>query len=67
MWDAIKTLTNPESIIQYGGIVLLALVIFAETGIFFGFFYREITLFYFREYCVKHTLNGLHCILKQWL
>ncbi|MFZ9451274.1 MAG: hypothetical protein ACO27N_04060 [Bacteroidia bacterium] len=29
MWDAIKTLTNPESIIQYGGIVLLALVIFA--------------------------------------
>ncbi|MFZ9295006.1 MAG: DedA family protein [Bacteroidia bacterium] len=38
MWDAIKTLTNPESIIQYGGIVLLALVIFAETGIFFGFF-----------------------------
>lgn len=29
---------NPESIIQYGGIGLLLLIIFAETGVFFGFF-----------------------------
>ncbi len=29
---------NPETIIQYGGLGLLLLVIFAETGIFFGFF-----------------------------
>lgn len=38
MWDFFKTLTDPQSIIQYGGIVVLALVIFAETGLFFGFF-----------------------------
>ena len=38
MWDFFKTLTDPQSIIQYGGIVLLALVIFSETGLFFGFF-----------------------------
>jgi membrane-associated protein len=30
---------NPESIIQYGGLVLLLLIIFAETGLFFGFFF----------------------------
>ncbi|MFZ6013921.1 MAG: hypothetical protein ACOYXT_26515, partial [Bacteroidota bacterium] len=29
---------NPENIIQYGGLGLLLLIIFAETGIFFGFF-----------------------------
>lgn len=36
--DFIKTLINPESIINYGGLTLLILVIFAETGLFFGFF-----------------------------
>jgi membrane-associated protein len=29
---------NPENIIQYGGLSLLLLIIFAETGVFFGFF-----------------------------
>lgn len=29
---------NPENIIQYGGLGLLLLIIFAETGVFFGFF-----------------------------
>ena len=29
---------SPESIIQYGGLGLLLLIIFAETGVFFGFF-----------------------------
>jgi membrane-associated protein len=33
-----KTLINPESIIKYGGLTLLLLVVFAETGLFFGFF-----------------------------
>ena len=41
--DFINTLVfldsfNPESIIQYGGLGLLLLIIFAETGVFFGFF-----------------------------
>lgn len=38
MIEFLKTLTDPESIIQYGGLWLLLLVIFAETGLFFGFF-----------------------------
>jgi membrane-associated protein len=29
---------NPENLIKYGGIGLLLLIIFAETGVFFGFF-----------------------------
>lgn len=29
---------NPENIIQYGGLALLLVIIFAETGLFFGFF-----------------------------
>jgi membrane-associated protein len=29
---------NPETIIQFGGLTLLLAIIFAETGVFFGFF-----------------------------
>ena len=36
--DFIKTLLNPESIIHYGGLVLLCAVVFIENGVFFGFF-----------------------------
>src|SRR5688572_21563085 len=38
MWEFLKTLTNPESIINYGGLWLLLFVIFAETGLLIGFF-----------------------------
>lgn len=37
-WEFIKELTNPESIIRYGGMALLVFVIFAETGLMVGFF-----------------------------
>lgn len=36
--EFLKTLTDPESIIKYGGLWLLLFVIYAETGLFFGFF-----------------------------
>jgi len=38
IWEFIKSLTNPETIIQYGGLVLILLIVFAENGILFGFF-----------------------------
>lgn len=38
MWEFFKQLTNPNSIIQYGGLGLLLFVIFAETGLLIGFF-----------------------------
>lgn len=37
-WEFIKELVDPESIIQRGGLALLLIVIFAETGLFIGFF-----------------------------
>lgn len=38
IFEFLKQLVNPESIIHYGGIYLLLLVVFAETGLFVGFF-----------------------------
>jgi membrane-associated protein len=38
MWEFLKQLTDPNSIIQYGGLWLLLVVIFAETGLLIGFF-----------------------------
>lgn len=38
MIDFLKQLTDPESIIKYGGLALLLFVIFAETGLLVGFF-----------------------------
>jgi membrane-associated protein len=37
--EFLKELVNPESIIRYGGLYLLLFVVFAETGLFFGFFF----------------------------
>jgi membrane-associated protein len=38
MWDIFKQITDPNSIIEYGGLWLLLFVIFAETGLLVGFF-----------------------------
>jgi len=38
IWNFLKELTNPESIINYGGWALLFFVVFAETGLLIGFF-----------------------------
>lgn len=38
MFEFLKQLTDPNSIIQYGGLGLLLFVIFAETGLLVGFF-----------------------------
>jgi membrane-associated protein len=38
MWEFLTTLTDPNSIIEYGGLWLLLFVIFSETGLLVGFF-----------------------------
>jgi membrane-associated protein len=38
IFEFLKQLVNPESIIHYGGLYLLLFVVFAETGLFVGFF-----------------------------
>jgi membrane-associated protein len=37
-WDHLQNLTDAQAIIRKGGFYLLLIVIFAETGLFFGFF-----------------------------
>jgi len=38
IWDSLQHLTHPETLLREGGFYLLLFVVFAETGLFFGFF-----------------------------
>ena len=58
MFDFLKQLTNPESIIHYGGLWLLLFVVFAETGLFIGFFLPGDSLIF---------ISGLLCATKPHL
>ena len=55
VWEFLKQLTNPESIIKHGGLVLLLIVIFAENGLVVGFFLPGDSLIF---------LSGLICASK---
>jgi membrane-associated protein len=37
-WECLGKLVNPDSIIRHGGLLLLIIVVFAETGLLVGFF-----------------------------
>ncbi len=54
-WDFLKDLTDPQSIIMHGGLLLLLLVIFAENGLVIGFFLPGDSLIF---------LAGLICYSK---
>lgn len=56
-WQFLKDLTNPESIVNLG-LPLLLFVIFAETGLFFGFFLPGDSLVF---------ISGLLCATTQEL
>ncbi len=58
MFEFLKELTNPESIIHYGGLWLLLFVVFAETGLFIGFFLPGDSLIF---------ISGLLCATKPQL
>ncbi|MDF2437737.1 MAG: alkaline phosphatase [Bacteroidota bacterium] len=55
MIEFLKQLTDPQSIIQYGGLALLLLVVFAETGLFIGFFLPGDSLIF---------ISGMICVSK---
>lgn len=56
--EFLKTLTDPSSIIQYGGLALLLFIIFAENGILIGFFLPGDSLIF---------LSGLICATQPQL
>ncbi|MFO0322399.1 MAG: DedA family protein [Bacteroidota bacterium] len=58
MFEFLKQLTNPESIITYGGLWLLLFIVFAETGLFIGFFLPGDSLIF---------ISGLLCATKPTL
>ena len=58
MFEFLKQLTNPESIISYGGLWLLLFVVFAETGLLIGFFLPGDSLIF---------VSGLLCATKPHL
>lgn len=58
MLDFLKQLTDPESIIAYGGLALLLFVVFAETGLLIGFFLPGDSLIF---------ISGLICRTKPQL
>src|SRR4051812_26333751 len=58
MIEFLKQLTNPESIIHYGGLALLLFVIFAETGLLIGFFLPGDSLVF---------ISGMFCVSKPGL
>jgi membrane-associated protein len=53
-WD----LLNPETIITYGGLLLIVIIVFAENGVIFGFFLPGDSLIF---------LSGLICASKPHL
>ncbi len=55
MWDFLKQLTDPQSILHYGGLWLLLFVVFAETGLLIGFFLPGDSLIF---------ISGLLCATK---
>jgi membrane-associated protein len=55
MLDFLKQLTDPQSIISYGGLALLLFVVFAETGLLIGFFLPGDSLIF---------ISGLICRTK---
>ena len=55
MWDFIKALIDPESIINYGGLALLLFVVFAETGLLIGFFLPGDSIIF---------ISGMICVSK---
>lgn len=55
MLEFLKQLTDPESIIQYGGLALLLFVVFAETGLLIGFFLPGDSLIF---------ISGMICVSK---
>jgi membrane-associated protein len=58
MLDFLKHLTDPQSIIHYGGLWLLLFVVFAETGLLVGFFLPGDSLIF---------ISGLLCATKPQL
>lgn len=62
MWELIQSFMNPEHILQFGGLALVLIILFAENGILIGFFLPGDSLLFFAGLFVasKPEVLGLH-------
>lgn len=56
MLELFENLTNPEWLMQYGGLYLVAFIVFAETGLLIGFFLPGDTLLFIAGMLISNTL-----------
>jgi membrane-associated protein len=54
--DFFSNLTNPEWIMQHGGLYIVVLIVFIETGLFFGFFLPGDSLLFIAGMVIANTL-----------
>ena len=55
--DLFQNLINPEWIVQHGGLYIVALIVFIETGLFFGFFLPGDSLLFIAGMIIANTLS----------
>jgi membrane-associated protein len=56
MIELLQNLTSPEWLMQYGGLYFVALIVFAETGLFIGFFLPGDTLLFIAGMMIANVL-----------
>ena len=54
--DFFSNVTNPEWIMQHGGLYIVVLIVFIETGLFFGFFLPGDSLLFIAGMVIANTL-----------
>lgn len=52
-----RNLTDPEWIMRYGGLYIVVLIVFIETGLFFGFFLPGDSLLFITGMIIANTLS----------
>ena len=58
-WDSFSQLLDAEALIRSGGFYLVIFIVFAETGLFFGFFLPgDYLLFLAGLLCIGHVERG---------
>lgn len=55
--ELLNNLINPEWIVQHGGLYIVALIVFIETGLFFGFFLPGDSLLFIAGMIIANTMS----------